>query len=47
LGIPKDKLNVKGGAWMEIYALLEGKRFVVITMCIGSGQGAAGLFEVL
>ena len=63
LGLPRDRLNVDGGAIsighpygmsgarMAGHALIEGKRRgakrVVVTMCIGGGQGAAGLIEIV
>ena len=61
LGIPKEKLNPRGGAialghplgmtGSRMICTLFGelqrqqKRFGVVSMCIGTGMGAAGIFE--
>lgn len=61
LGVPKEKLNPRGGAIAlghplgctgarminTLFAELHrtNKKFGVVSMCIGSGQGACGIFE--
>lgn len=61
LGVPKEKLNPRGGAIalghplgmtgarqvVTLFTELErtGKKYGVISMCIGTGMGAAGVFE--
>ena len=61
LGIPKEKLNPRGGAIalghplgntgsrqvVTLFHELErtAKKYGIISMCIGTGMGAAGVFE--
>jgi len=61
LGIPKEKLNPRGGAIalghplgasgnrmiVTLFHELErtGKKYGIVSMCIGSGMGACGVFE--
>jgi len=61
LGVPKEKLNPRGGAIavghplgmtgsrmiVTLFSELErtNKRFGLVSMCIGTGMGACGVFE--
>lgn len=61
LGVPKEKLNPRGGAIalghplgmtgarmiVTLFHELErtGKKYGVVSMCIGTGMGACGIFE--
>jgi len=61
LGVPKEKLNPRGGAialghplgatgarmTVTLFHELErtGKKYGLVSMCIGSGMGACGVFE--
>lgn len=55
LNVDSDAISIgqpyaMSGARMAVHALIAGKRvgakYVVVAMCAGGGQGAAGLFEV-
>ena len=61
LGVPKEKLNPRGGAIaighplgmtgarmiVTLFSELErsGKKTGLVSMCIGTGMGACGVFE--